>query len=348
MKKLFSIALIFSLAIWHSANALVLWGYDNSLPTQKIYRYFFVDTVNNCKQFTRNEDPHFVLHDQIDYMSGMGFKIYMAGPSCVTALDYQNVMLITPRHMLVAIHWGIWNQPNHVFGFMGMDGRLYKANLIPGVTPLVTSAGVVTDLGLVELDQALPPQVVPFHLVSLSAATSLLNGNVPAFNYGNINLALNFNSWGGPGDPNYKGVGTNITSRNLVVMNTTYIGHGVSAVFKPPPTNNPLSTNWNDYWSRNIRPYPPLGTGFTRMNDSGSPTMIKAQDSAGRMRLYLVGNTRDYDNDNYIPIVFADIQAKITAYNNAHHTNYILNNPAPLPSHKSLSILNPAASLPVQ
>lgn len=323
------LVLAFCLVAANEARALVIWGYDKSQAMEKKYRYFYPGVSGNCVTLQRNEDPTFILKNELNYLTGFGTVVTgVSGASCIQGLHHANVVLVTPRHILVAIHWGIWNGSVPV-AFVGLDGKTYIGRTIPGYTALKTALGAVTDIGLIELQTAIPAYVAPLHIVDMAATPNLITFNTPTYVFGNIHLDLNYQSWQAPGNQNYKGVGTNFLNSQAIMSNKMSYTHGKRAFFNPQV--NPSSTIWNQYWSTMALPYPDVGTAFPRLNDSGSITVMRAADSRGQMRLYLTGDHTSYDADSFIPGVLVDLRAKITAFNTARATNYTLNNTAPLP-----------------
>jgi hypothetical protein len=318
----FSIALIFCLLISHSANALVVWGYNNSAADQEKYRYVLPTNSSGCIHLTRNSSTNFILHDRLDYLSGVGIGVGLSSPACISNINYLNIPLVTPRHVVVAIHWGIWGYVNSL-AFIGTNGQVYMANTTPGFTALKTPLGLPTDMGLVALDRDLPAQVVPLHILTPAMQASLNATGAQSFVFGNINTILNITALLGAGDYNYKGIGTNQVLPNSLFNGMPLLSHGITGLFQDPPTAG--STNWNDYWMTQYAPVPPLGTAFPRLYDSGSPTMIKANDARGARRLYLTGIHHDTNGDNYIPGILADLQTQVAAYNASHNKNYVIN-----------------------
>jgi hypothetical protein len=258
--------------------------------------------------------------------------------------------LVTPRHILVPVHWGIWGT-SYTFAFIGMDGRVYTARSIAGVTVLTTnpngaSQGVASDVGLVELDHDLPPVVIPLFILNPMTQLNLLNGTtIPLYKFGNINTTLSFSALTnyGPGNPNAKGVGMNSFSRSMVSTTGTQLPLRYSAAIVQP--TNPQSTNWNDYWPSYFGAPPPAGTGMVMLYDSGSPSLIQAPDPRGFLRLYLMGDVWYTTADSYVPGVLTNLQARIAAYNAAHNTHYVINDStSPLPRRK---ILAPIKTIPL-
>lgn len=342
MKKFFFGSMIALAALSFTptpAHALLLWGYTNTQAQQNQFRYVFAaNGPNGCKTLSRNQNSSFILRDQIDYLSAFAFKINaMSGMNCIlndsspTSISTVNAVAVTPRHIIVAIHWGIWGGQN-TFGFIGTDNQLYIAKTIPGVIALTNAAGTATDIGLVELDRDLPPRVMPLHVLDPTALAGQLAGDTPTYVSGNLHTALNYDAWQQHGNPDIKGIGTNISKFYLMSPSSVVFKHEISQSFGGQASivrpANPQSTNWSDYWywrNNYYLPVPALGTAFPSDQDSSSPTFIKGRDARGATRLFFAGNHIYLEYDNYLGNVIQDLRAKIALYNQQHGKSYAIN-----------------------
>ena len=332
MKKLgvflFLAAMLCGVVMNKPAQAMIIWGYDNTPAAQKKYQLFAASSVNGCVSIQRNMDPSFILAPDIHFLTGIGTRVVMSSPTCIQSMDHVNVALVTPKHILVTDHLNIWNQA-HIFAFVGTDHRVYLARSKPGVARLsnMNNTGVQTGIGLVELENELPAAVVPLHVANFSARhVEQLKDGMTYYSLGNLHRALNYDLWRFAGDAHTKAIGTNI----LRVSPAAYFGYSVSTegtvmeYLQKPANQN--SQNWQEYWRSDLSPLPAAGTAFVRDGDMSSPSLVRLRDSSGQVRPHVMALHVGYNAGASTGFVFNDLLMKIAAYNQVHGTRYSINN----------------------